>query len=212
MSGHTEIEIQLVIYRDLKTAEQRLVDAHVGSCSACAARQAMYAEIDGLIASLTDPRPSARLSQRLDAILRGERPTRRAPASLFGWAPSWRPPRPMRVFVPIGLALLLILSVWLVAQITTPVRHQIAETPSVTPTATPLALASPQFGVGLTVSGRPDGYATSWRPQLRLVSTSHAAAAYPVVASTTLAAARLTPAAVAVVDATTASTTAQGAP
>jgi hypothetical protein len=187
MRGHIEIEKQLAIYRGLTAAEQRSVDAHVGSCGACAARQAIYAEMDGLIASLTDLRPSARLSQGLDAILRGERPTSREQANLAGRSLWLR-----RVFVPVGLALLLILSVWLVAQIATPIRHQIAETPSVTPTATPLALASPQLGIGPAVSGRPDWYVI-WRSG----STSHAAAAYPVSSAALLAAVRLTPAALA---------------
>ncbi len=184
MRGHTEIEQQLAIYRSLNADEQRAVDAHVRTCSVCAARQTAYAEMDGSLARLQNPRPSAGLSRALDAIARGERPASRGRVKA-----SSRPLWPRRVFVPVGLTLLLVLGVWLVAQIVTPIRHEIAETPSVTPTATPLALASPQLSGGLIASDPPDRYATR-RPE----RSPHNAAANLISSAASLAAVRLTPA------------------
>ncbi|MCX6031354.1 MAG: hypothetical protein NT169_18905 [Chloroflexi bacterium] len=184
MRGHTEIEQQLAIYRSLTVAGQQAVDAHIRTCAACAARQTAYAEMDGSLARLQDPRPPAGLSRALDAIARGEKPASRGRAKASG-RPLW----PRRVFVPVGLALLLILGVWLVAQIVTPIRHEIAETPSVTPTATPLALASSQLGGAVIGSDPPDRYATR-RPE----RSPHNAATNLISSAASLAAVRLTPA------------------
>ncbi len=184
MRSHTEVEQQLAIYRSLNADERRAVDVHARTCGVCAARQTAYAEMDGSLARLQDPRPPARLLRALDAIARGEKPASRARAQASG-RPRW----PTRVFVPVGLALLLILGVWLVAQIVTPVRHEMAETPSVTPTATPMALASPQLGIGPAASDLPDWYVTR-----HPVPSPHNAAANLVSSAASLAAVRLTPA------------------
>jgi anti-sigma factor RsiW len=183
MRGHTEITHQLAIYRSLNEDEQRAVDAHVRTCSICTARQAAYVEMDGALARLQDPLPPVRLARALGAIARGEKPASRTSAQASDKL-LW----PRRVFVPVGLALLLIFGVWLVTQLATPVRHEIAETPSVTPTATPLALASPQLG-GPAASDRPDQYATR-RPE----RSPHDPAANLISSAASLAAVRLTPA------------------
>jgi hypothetical protein len=183
MKGHIAIEKQLAIYRSLNAGEQRAVDAHVRTCGICAARQTAYTDMDGALARLQDLRPPARLSRALDAIVRGEKPARRD----LGQASS-RPLWPRRIFVPVGLALLLILGVWLVAQLVTPLRHQIAETPSVTPTATPLALVSPTLR-------QATSDAVAWRgtqPPDQATSPATAGAHVPTAA---LAATQLTPAA-----------------
>ena len=51
---------------------------------------------------------------------------------------------PRQVLLPAGVLFLLLLSVWLMMRVSMPVDHGVAQTPSVTPTETPTAVASPQ--------------------------------------------------------------------
>jgi hypothetical protein len=66
--------------------------------------------------------------------------------------------------VPIGLAILLIVGMWCVIRLSTPPDVRLAETPSVTPTTTPMALASPPLRGEPSAGGLPGWYATQ-RPE-----------------------------------------------
>jgi len=136
---HAEIQKLLAVYSGLDATERSAVDAHTRTCRACADRRAAYAEMDARLAALVDPAPPASLSKSLAHILHGEQSKARGRAATGDRRWSSR-----RVLVPAGLLLLLILSVWLIMRASTPVDHEIAQTPSVTPTSTPIALASPQ--------------------------------------------------------------------
>jgi hypothetical protein len=78
---------------------------------------------------------------------------------------------PRNVLVPIGLAILLIGGMWCVIRLSTPPDVRLAETPSVTPTATPMALASPPLRGGLSASGLLGWYATQ-RPGSEVRNTA----------------------------------------
>jgi hypothetical protein len=182
MKRHAEIEKLLAVYRGLDAAGRSAVDVHVRSCAACAARQAAYMEMDSRLAGLADPRPSARLSSALDAILRGAR----LPGRMPGRVPD-RPRWPQRLLVPVGLLLLLIFGIWLVVRLAMPPERTLAETPSVTPTATPLALASPQLESGPTDS------LVGWRATRRAESTAYSPASGDNLLLAPLAVIRPTP-------------------
>jgi anti-sigma factor RsiW len=139
MRSHREIEKLLAVYNALDASELRIVDEHTRTCGVCAARRSAYAEMDAHLAGLPDPRPSADLSNALSAILQGDRPTSRQRVIASDPRLTSR-----RVLLPVGLLLLLILTAWLIMRISAPVHRGIAETPSVTPTMTPAAMASPQ--------------------------------------------------------------------
>lgn len=138
MNRHVEIEKLLAVYSTLDESELRIVDEHATGCSLCAARRSAYAEMDAHLAGLPDPRPSADLSNALNAILQGDRPKNRPRVIVSDPRLAYR-----RVLLPVGLLLLLILCAWLIMRASTPIDRGIAETPSVTPTMTPAAMASP---------------------------------------------------------------------
>ncbi|MBM4460030.1 MAG: hypothetical protein FJ011_20100 [Chloroflexi bacterium] len=187
MNGRHETVMLLAVYRSLNPAEQQAIHSHVASCRACALRRAAYTEVDRQLASLSAPELPASLSKPLAAVLAARAAPRggAAVASRVGNPSEFRarssrtrrqpgcaaareqrsPVVFRRALLPIGVFVLLTLGVWLVIRAVRPTQIQLAETPSVTPTATPLALAtapglalaSPQRDIVLTAYWAADG-------------------------------------------------------
>lgn len=139
MNRHVGIQKLLAVYNGLDAVDRSVVDAHVQVCPACFRQLAAYAEMDARLARLTDPIPPATPMNPFDAIQRGARSRSREHAGQLNQRGF-----PRRVLLPAGLLLLLFLSVWLMMRVSTPVHHDVAQTPSVTPTQTPVAFVSPQ--------------------------------------------------------------------
>jgi predicted anti-sigma-YlaC factor YlaD len=173
MNGHAEMRKLLAVYDSLDAAARRAVDAHVKICPGCMAQQKAYAEMDARLVRLVDPQAPATLAAGLDGILRGERPQPRSHADVRERRWSAR-----RMWMPAGLLLLLILGVWLVMRVSTPVDHSVAQTPSVTPTATPVASASPQ-GQGAAVTAE----SLSWLATRQPVPSVSVAGSHPRMTS-----------------------------
>lgn len=144
MRSHGEIKKLMAVYHTLDAAELRSVDEHVRTCAACAVRRAAYAEMDAHLAGLSDPKPSTKLSNAFNAILLGDRSIGRPRAI----EPDGRTYR--RVLLPAGLLLFLLFAVWFIMRLSAPVHQGIAETPSVTPTMTPVAMAPPRHQAAIS--------------------------------------------------------------
>lgn len=137
MSAHVEIKRQLAVYRNLGAQARQAVDAHIARCVTCEAQKTAYDRMDSVLAAMDDPAPPPRLSAAMTAILNDEIGGTERERGVGGRLVL------RRALLPATLALLVIVLVWLVIQANTPAKHGIAETPSLTASATPVALASP---------------------------------------------------------------------
>ncbi len=120
--NHTTIELLLADYRGLRGAERDEVDAHVASCSACAARLAEYRAMDVELQGLRDARPDGRLrTAYLAAVKAGGHAPEAEAGSRRG---------PMQWFLGFAAAaavLLIVATVWFA---TYPDRTGVEESPS----------------------------------------------------------------------------------
>ncbi len=105
---HAEIQLLLADYRDLRGSERREVDAHLATCTACAARLSGYRAMDAALQALPDARPTPALRAGYSAAVQSNgqgRPERRGSA------------RPLRLaygVVSLAAVLLAILAAWAV--------------------------------------------------------------------------------------------------
>lgn len=150
MSTHADIERMLAVYRSLDELQRRDLDAHVKVCSTCSDRWAVYELIDEQLAGLASPAPRSLAAIRAE-VLRGPYLERLAPERAIGH--FFR-----QLMLPAGVLLILIVAVWLLLQLTAPMNGSVAETPSVTPSATPVVFASPQPTPIALVALRPVGH------------------------------------------------------
>jgi hypothetical protein len=130
MNVHSDIQRMLAVYPSLDGVQQRAVDAHVRSCLACAEARSAYLAMDQQIADLDALELPPALSHRWSGAVR-EWP-RRSDIRSQSTTQLWQ-----RVVLPIVLLLALAFGVWLLTRVSSQGSPGIAETPSVTPTATP---------------------------------------------------------------------------
>jgi len=145
MKAHVDIHRMLAIYQSLDDVQRRVVDDHVGFCRACADVSIAYQAMDQQIAGLEDSPLSPTLAAEWSEVVRAERRLR--DSSL--WAmPSLTP----RVVLPVLLLLILACGLWLLMHLWTPSSPGISETPSVTPSTTPVVQGSRPSDVVVMVS------------------------------------------------------------
>jgi hypothetical protein len=108
MLNHSELQILLAYYRDLRGAERAAVDTHVRTCASCAARLADYQAMDRDLENLRDARPDTRLRTHYEAAIQG-----RAGASTLPRVPARRLPS-LSIIAAGAAVLVLAVAVWVV--------------------------------------------------------------------------------------------------
>ena len=156
MKAHADIQRMLAVYPSLDRVQQRIVDEHVGVCRACAEVRSAYRALDQQVAGLNNLPLPLTLAGRWSAPVRAER---RAGGSSPWLTPVLLP----RVVLPVVLLLILACGVWLLIHLSSPTSPGIAETPSVTPSATPIVLAS-RRPVALAIIAHEPTYSAAQLP------------------------------------------------
>jgi hypothetical protein len=135
MKAHVHIHRMLAVYPGLDNVQQRVVDEHIALCPACAEVRSAYQAMDQTLAGLEDARLPLALACGWSVSFR----TERRPNDF----PRWSIPTLMqRIVLPLVILLILACGVWVLVRLSTPRSPGIAGTPSVTPSATPVVLAS----------------------------------------------------------------------
>ncbi len=138
MRGHSEYQRALAAYRGLEPAARVNLDAHLLTCSACAARLAGYEQVEEALRALPEPRLPVRLQHPWPVVAAQHKAAAGIEKSngRIGWGVALG-----RALLPASLVLALLVGAWLLLSSVTGGGVVATATPTMTltPTATVIA-------------------------------------------------------------------------